>query len=68
MYMQVGDFCISKGPPKVQLMQILRNTIFFKSQNGRKAGTLCITRMYLQLHYDNGFFEMFTFKLDKIKR
>ena len=25
MYMQLGDFCVCKGPPTVQLMRILRN-------------------------------------------
>ena len=39
MYAQVEDFCVSRGPPTVPLMQILRNTVFFKSQNPDKAGT-----------------------------
>jgi hypothetical protein len=33
MYVQVGDFHVSRGPPIVQLMQILQNTVFFKSPN-----------------------------------
>ena len=28
MYAQVGDFGISRGPPTVPLMQILRNMVF----------------------------------------
>ena len=40
MYAQVGDFPISRGSPTVPL--ILRNVVFFKSQNPRKAGSLCI--------------------------
>ena len=42
MYVQVGDFGISRGPPTVPLMQILHNVFLFKSQNPHKAGTLCI--------------------------
>ena len=42
MYVPVGDYRICRGPSTVLLMQILRNTVFFKSQNPRKAGTLCI--------------------------
>ena len=42
MYVQVGDFCVSRGPPTVQLTQIFSNAVFFKSQNPRKAGTLVI--------------------------
>ena len=41
MYVQVGDFHVSRGSPTVQLTQILHNAVFFKSQNPRKAGTLC---------------------------
>ena len=41
MYVQVGDFCVSRGPPTVPLTQISRNTVFFKSQNPHMAGTLC---------------------------
>ena len=41
MYAQVGDFCVSRGHPTVPLTQISRNAVFFKSQNPRKAGTLC---------------------------
>ena len=33
----MGDFCLSRGPFTVPLMQILCNTFIFKSQ----AGTLC---------------------------
>ena len=44
MNVQVGDFHIIRGPPTVLLTQILRNTVFFKSQNPRKAGTLCISQ------------------------
>ena len=42
MYAQVGDFCVSRGPPTVPLTQISHNTVFFKSQNPRKVGALCI--------------------------
>ena len=41
MYVYLGDFRVSRGPPTVPLTRILRNAIFFKSQNLRKAGTLC---------------------------
>ena len=37
----LGDFRVSRGPPTLQLTQILRNAFFFKSQYLRKAGTLC---------------------------
>ena len=43
MYLQVGDFRISREPPTVPLMQISRNAVFSKSQNPHKAGTLCIS-------------------------
>ena len=46
MYVQVGDFHVSRGSPTVQLTQILHNAVFFKSQNPRKAGTLCIVLLY----------------------
>ena len=36
MYVQLGDFRISKGPPTVPLMRILYNTVFFKSQTSHK--------------------------------
>ena len=55
MYVQVGDFCVSRGPPTVPLTRISCNAFFFKSQNPRKAGTLCILqklqslRLYLFL-------------------
>ena len=42
MYVQVGDFCISRGLTIVPLTRISCNTVFSKSQNARKAGTLCI--------------------------
>ena len=38
----MGDFCISREPLTVPLTQISCNTVLFKSQNPRKAGTLCI--------------------------
>ena len=41
MYTQVGDFCVSRGPPTVPLTWISRNAVFLKSQNPRNAGTLC---------------------------
>ena len=41
MYMQVGDFCVGRGSPRVPLTQISCNTVFSRSQNVRKAGTLC---------------------------
>ena len=43
MNAQVGDFCVSRGPPTVPLMQISRSAVFLKSQNLRNAGTLCIS-------------------------
>ena len=43
MYVQVGDFCVSRGPTTVPLTWISCNTVFSKSQNARKAGTLCIS-------------------------
>ena len=46
MYVQVGDFCNSRGPPTVPLMQILRNVVFLKSQNPRNVGTLCTLNRY----------------------
>ena len=42
MYVQVGDFRVSRGPPTIPLARILHNAVFFKSQNLCKAGTLCI--------------------------
>jgi hypothetical protein len=39
---QVGDFHISRGFTTVPLTRISCNTVFSKSQNERKAGTLCI--------------------------
>ena len=39
MYPQVEDFCVSRGPPTVPLMQILRNAVF--SSPKTKARTLC---------------------------
>ena len=40
MYIQVGDFPISRGPPTVPLRRISCNTVFSKAQNACKAGTL----------------------------
>ena len=40
MYMQVGDFRVSRGPPTVPLTWISHNAVISKSQNPRKAGTL----------------------------
>ena len=42
LYAQVGDFRDSRGSSTVLKTWILRNAVFFKSQNPRKAGTLCI--------------------------
>ena len=39
-----GNFCDSRGPPTVRLMQILHNTGFLKSQNLFNAGTLYISK------------------------
>ena len=48
MCAEVGDFRISRGPSTVPLMRILRNMVFFKSQNPHKAGNLCtLNRLYL---------------------
>jgi hypothetical protein len=44
MYAQVGDFRVSRGLHTVPLTQISLNVVFFKSQNPRKAGTLCTQR------------------------
>ena len=41
IYVQVGDFRVSRGPPTVSLTQILCNAVFAESQNSHKAGTLC---------------------------
>ena len=38
MYTQLGDFRASWGLPTVPIKQILRNAIFFKSQNPCKGG------------------------------
>jgi hypothetical protein len=56
MYVQVGDFRVSRGPSTVPQTQISRNAVFFKSQNLRKAGTLCTTEAKrilerLELHH-----------------
>ena len=48
MYAQAGDFRVSRGPPTVPLTQILRNAVFFKFQNPRKARTLCIGNFTLE--------------------
>ena len=43
MYVQVWDFCISRGPLQYHYVtRISCTTVFSKSQNARKAGTLCI--------------------------
>ena len=50
MYVQVGDFCVSRGPPTVPLMRISCNVVYFKSQNPRKAGPyVCSNCIRLQL-------------------
>ena len=42
MYVQVGDFHVSRGLATVPpLTRISCNMVFSKSQNARKAGTLC---------------------------
>ena len=41
MYVQVGDFCVSRGLTTVPLTRISCNTVFSESQNARKAGTHC---------------------------
>ena len=41
MYSQVGDFCVCRGTLSIPLTWISNNTVFFKSQNPHKAGTLC---------------------------
>ena len=46
MYVQVGDFRVSRGISTVPLTQISCNTVFFKSQNARKVGTLCRSQKY----------------------
>ena len=43
MYLQGGDFCVTRGPPTVPLTRISCNTFFSKSQNVRKAGILYIS-------------------------
>ena len=48
MYVQVGDFCVSRGFTTIPLTRISYNTVFSKSQNVRKAGTLC-TSIWLKL-------------------
>ena len=40
-YVQVGDFCISRGSPTIPLTKISCITVFSRYQNLRK-GTLCI--------------------------
>ena len=41
MYMQVGDLVVLGDCTTVPLTRISSNTIFSKSQNARKSGTLC---------------------------
>ena len=47
MYAQVGNFRVSSGPPTVPLTRILRNAVFFKSQNPRKAGGPSVLQMFM---------------------
>ena len=42
MYVQVGDLAVVGDCSTVPLTQISCNTVFSKSQNARKVGTLCI--------------------------
>ena len=49
MYVQVRDFCVSKGPPTVPLTRISCNTVFSKSQNARKVGTFFVAPYFLEL-------------------
>ena len=46
MYMQVGDFDVSRGLITGPLTRISCNTVFSKSQNACKAGTLCVENSY----------------------
>ena len=41
MYVEEGNFYASRGPTTVPLTLISCNTVFSKSQNAHKAGTLC---------------------------
>ena len=38
------------GPPTIPLSGFMRNTVFFKSQNPRKAGTLCTLIRLVKVH------------------
>ena len=49
VYMQVGDFCVSRGFTTVPLTRILCNTVFSKSQIACKAGTLCTIKFPLEI-------------------
>ena len=42
LYMQGGDFRVSRGPPTVPLTWILHNAFLFKSQNPHKVGILLV--------------------------
>ena len=41
MHVEEGNFYASRGPTTVPLTLISCNTVFSKSQNAHKAGTLC---------------------------
>ena len=51
MYVQVGDFHISRELSTIPIAQISCNTVFSKSQNARKAGTLCMSAASAGLKY-----------------
>ena len=51
MYVQVGDLALVGDHSTVPLTPISYNTVFSKSQNVRKAGTLCT----YQGIYENNF-------------
>ena len=46
MFVQVGDFCVGRGSLTVPLTGISCNAVFCKSQNKRKAGTLCTKKLH----------------------
>ena len=54
MYVQVGILALVGDHSTVPLTQISCNTVFSKSQNARKAGTLCIG-----LNYNHNWVEIF---------
>ena len=45
MYDEVGDFHVRREFPTVQITRFLRNAVFFKSQNPRKAGPSVVIQM-----------------------